>query len=626
MRLYTKIALTLGVTGLICTLASVVAVAFIVVPQYLKMDREAALANGARAYEFLQSETDKSMSSVGDWGHWDDTFAFAKTLDKEYIASNLKQEDLETILVDEYVLADYDGTIRFEHAANQSEDAPRVPFAGLKSVPKAHWTDASKFSDREVRAGIALTAAGPAIVTLTAITDSNGGGPSPGVLMFVRMVDEEILAALRKKTRLDFTLEPVGEKAKPPASAEAAVIGAAKDVPARLIKHADRIEAQVVLKDLSGAPSYVLSVSTPPRFANMAVATMWSTLALLLLIGAIAGFVVAAFMRRVITAPLEHIIAHTKAISSTGNLDSGLNLRRRDEIGMLGDAFDAMLADLRRTRAALQEQSFVSGMANIAAEMLHNIRNTLSPVSAAVWKGRESLKDLKTDRLIQAGETLAGETIEPEKKTKLAEYIAASARHINDRCRTAEAEFETINGFTHQIELVLKHHEELSRGVRAIEDVRLADVVEAAAKLARQSRKPAIEVVVAPSLERLRPVSAERVVLIQVLGNLVVNAIQAIERAGATHGRIAFDARDTGRDVELTITDNGVGIAPEHLVAVFERGFTSRPGQGSGLGLHYCATSLGVMGGSIGAESAGPGRGATFRLRLPVAREQDKAA
>ena len=224
MRLYTKIALTLGVTGLICTLASVVAVAFIVVPQYLKMDREAALANGARAYEFLQSETDKSMSSVGDWGHWDDTFAFAKTLDKEYIASNLKQEDLETILVDEYVLADYDGTIRFEHAANQSEDAPRVPFAGLKSVPKAHWTDASKFSDREVRAGIALTAAGPAIVALTAITDSNGGGPSPGVLMFVRMVDEEILAALRKKTRLDFALEPVGEKAKPPANAEAAVI------------------------------------------------------------------------------------------------------------------------------------------------------------------------------------------------------------------------------------------------------------------------------------------------------------------------------------------------------------------------------------------------------------------
>lgn len=625
MRLYTKIALTLAVTGLVCTLASVVAVAFIVVPQYLAMDRGTALANAGRVYEFLQSEMDKSVSSVGDWGHWDDTFAFAKTLTRDYIASNLKQEDLETILVDEYVLADYDGAIRFEHAANQAKDAPRVPFAGLKSVPQAHWMDARKLAAREAKAGFAHTAAGPAIVALTAITDSNGQGPSPGVLMFVRLVDDELLTELREKTRLDFKITPAA-RGTAPKDAEVAMIGVANDVPARVIKHDDQIEAQVVLEDLSGASSYVLSVSTPSRFADMAVATLWSTLGLLLLIGAISGLVVAAFMRRVITGPLEHIIAHTKAISLTGNLDTGLNLRRSDEIGMLGEAFDTMLTDLRRARSALQEQSFVSGMANIAAEMLHNIRNTLSPVAAAIWKGRESLKEVKTERLAQAGEALANAAVEAEKKAKLAEYVAASARHISERCRSAEAEFETINGFTHQIDLVLKHHEELSRGVRIVESVPLADVVEGAAKLARQSRQPPIEVVVSDALARMPAVSAQRVVLLQVLGNLVVNAIQAIERAGSAQGRIVFDARTRDGMVELSVSDNGAGIAGEHLSALFQRGFTSRPEKGSGLGLHYCATSLGAMGGAIKAESAGPGQGATFRLTLPVAAAKDQAA
>jgi two-component system, NtrC family, sensor kinase len=626
MRLYTKIALTLAVTGIVCTLASVLAVAAIVVPQYLEMDRSAALTNAGRVYEFLQSEMDTAASYARDWGHWDDTFEFAKKQNKAFIEKNLKQEDLETIKVDEFVIAGANGVVAFEHKANPAADAPPVPFTGAKTIPQAHWTDTSRFTERESRAAVALTRTGPAIVSLTGITDSNGKGPSPGTLLFVRNMDETFLTAVREKTRLDFALTPATKATPAPEDADNATIGKTNETPVLLINRDDTIEARIILTDVSGAPSYALSVTTPTRFWSMGRAAMWSTLGLLLLIGAAAGLSVAAFMRRVITGPLEKIIAHTKLISSTGNLDKGLHLNRSDEIGMLADAFDAMLDDVRRARSALQEQSFVSGMANIAAEMLHNIRNTLSPVAAAIWKGRESLKDLKTDRLVQAGEALANTAVEAEKKAKLAEYVSASARHISERCKSAEAEFETINGFAHQIELVLKHHEELSRGVRVVEDVDLADVADKAANLARQSQQPPIVVVITPAVATLPAVSAERVVLLQVLGNLVINAVQAIERAGVARGQITIDARHAGDDVELTVADNGAGIAPEHMPMLFQRGFTLRPGVGSGLGLHYCATSLGAAGGSIKAESAGENQGATFRLRLPAAIQKEKAA
>jgi len=439
-------------------------------------------------------------------------------------------------------------------------------------------------------------------------------------------MDAAFLNAVREKTRLNFTLTPAAKAAPAPKNASDAAIGKDNEIPVVLIDGGDNIEARVILTDVSGAPSYALSVATPARFWNMGLTAIWSTLGLLLLIVTASGLAVAGVMRHVVTAPLERIIAHTKRISSTGNLDGALHLKRSDEIGMLADAFDAMLGDVRRARTALQEQSFASGMANLAAEMLHNIRNTLSPVAAAIWKGRESLKDLKTDRLIQAGEALADGAVEAERKAKLAEYVAASARHISDRCKTAEAEFETINGFTHQIELVLKHHEELSRGVRVIEGVDLAEVAEKAAKLARQSLKPPIDVVITPAVTALPRASAERVVLLQVLGNLVINAVQAIERAGVDRGSITFDARQIGGDMELTVADNGAGITPEHMASLFQRGFTTRPGSGSGLGLHYCATSLGAIGGSIKAESLGGGQGATFRLRLPAAVQKEIAA
>ena len=69
-----------------------------------------------------------------------------------------------------------------------------------------------------------------------------------------------------------------------------------------------------------------------------------------------------------------------------------------------------------------------------------------------------------------------------------------------------------------------------------------------------------------------------------------------------------------------------MGIAPEMLTRIFQYGFTTRE-EGHGFGLHSSALAAQEMGGSLTAHSEGPGRGATFILKLPyqpaLARERD---
>jgi len=65
------------------------------------------------------------------------------------------------------------------------------------------------------------------------------------------------------------------------------------------------------------------------------------------------------------------------------------------------------------------------------------------------------------------------------------------------------------------------------------------------------------------------------------------------------------------------VSDNGMGIAAEHLTRVFAHGFTTRP-DGHGFGLHSCVLAAQDMGGTLVAHSEGPGRGATFTLDLPL--------
>lgn len=109
--------------------------------------------------------------------------------------------------------------------------------------------------------------------------------------------------------------------------------------------------------------------------------------------------------------------------------------------------------------------------------------------------------------------------------------------------------------------------------------------------------------------------------LVQVLHNLLDNA----SKFSPHGGRIDVGARVEGPVVAIRVTDHGVGIAPGALETIFDlfeqRGASGGPPTGGfGLGLAICRTFVELHGGRISAESGGPGHGATFTVRLPIAR------
>jgi C4-dicarboxylate-specific signal transduction histidine kinase len=70
--------------------------------------------------------------------------------------------------------------------------------------------------------------------------------------------------------------------------------------------------------------------------------------------------------------------------------------------------------------------------------------------------------------------------------------------------------------------------------------------------------------------------------------------------------------------VKIIVRDNGIGIAPDHLVKIFTSGFTTKR-DGHGFGLHSGANAAKEIGGSLTAQSDGVGLGASFILELPAA-------
>jgi signal transduction histidine kinase len=123
---------------------------------------------------------------------------------------------------------------------------------------------------------------------------------------------------------------------------------------------------------------------------------------------------------------------------------------------------------------------------------------------------------------------------------------------------------------------------------------------------------------IAPGLPR---VMADEKRLRQVLINLVTNAVKFKEREGS----VSIAAHMTGGSIAITVTDTGIGIAPEDIDRAFEpfvqlEASLSRRFGGSGLGLHLARTLARAMGFKLTLDSE-QGRGTTATLIIPADRQ-----
>ncbi|NIL92866.1 MAG: HAMP domain-containing protein [Woeseiaceae bacterium] len=614
-----KVSLRLSLAMTVFIVGVFLILRVVITPAFEKLELKAAHADLVRADQAIQTDIDNLKAITLDWGLWDDIYEYAAGRNQGFQRSNLDRSTLENLGLDMLAIYEFGGRLKWGELHYEGEDIPLEKLELLGAGQPAAKLLTEHATPDSGALGIVNTALGPMIISSQPILHNNGSGPVAGTLIMAQFANEARLERLRARTEVDMTWMLV----------EQYVIEGEhelSDIPiGELPVHLSDgfVTNCIVRADILGNPYLLVSTKTPRAISALGSRTASAALLFLVTAGVLLIVLLWWFMKRTIIQPIDLLVDHINKIRKSGDLNDKLNLDSDDELGILAMQYDKLTSEVHETRAALLQQSFKAGKADTAAEVLHNIRNAMTPMINGLDRLGKAFKITDSLHVKEAVENLSDPDCDPAKAEKFVQYLDASFDRIGTVHAEASEDLKVVSSQARQVEGILTDQEKFTNVAPVSESLVIDEVIEEASLVIPKDSSTEIEVEMTDELEKFRVV-AHRIDLLQVLSNLILNAYESIQRAGRAGGKISLRACETVIDeinmVQLTVCDNGTGFDEEIRNKVFQRGFTSKSkGDTRGLGLHWCANAVSSMGGRIFADSKGEGQGAEFHVLLPAA-------
>jgi sensor domain CHASE-containing protein len=618
LSLQQKVSLTLlAVMGSMVLLTYLV-LSTTVAPAFADLELATAEKNIRRVERAIQNDLENLSTVVGDWAPWDDAHSYARGENPAFPKSNLDLPTMANLGVDLLVIYDLKGEALWRHLLHDGETAD-VDSLGILNTDNPNSAKLIYHSDIDSRVeGLVQTALGPMQLSSRPIITSAKTGPIAGTMLMGIFFDTASRESLQERTEVSLRWHLLGNNSFADAALEERIVNAGGRSFTFEVTDSE-VQAFGLLTDLFGEPMLILQADTPRRISALGRKTVSGALLFLLGAGVVVAVVTWFLLRGIIVLPLERLANHITGIRESGDLSLRLNESRSDEIGALALEFDKMTLEVHDARRQLLDQSFKAGKADTAAEVLHNIRNAMTPLINGIDRLSKNFRFAGGLRVHQATAELADPECQPDRRPKLLQYIESAFSHVQKTGEDAINDLQVASRQARQVEAILSDQERYANVAPVLETLEVHSVIEEAALVIPDLNKPGVQLDIQPDLHEFS-VQAHHVGLVQVLGNLLLNAYESILRSQAKAGSIGVTASREqvgGQDmVRVSVTDSGCGFGPEVKANIFQRGFSSKEGHQRGLGLHWCANALSNMGGRISAESEGPQLGAAFHVML----------
>ncbi len=281
---------------------------------------------------------------------------------------------------------------------------------------------------------------------------------------------------------------------------------------------------------------------------------------------------------------------------------------------------------LKETQNQLIQQAHEAGLAEMAVGILHNIGNAITPAKVNTSMLAKQLHDSFVRRnILHIMEQFMGamadtEKISEEERERLLSIIRLLPGSVEEEYDRIADDIKKIQDKHEHIEDIIRLQMSYARIATEQEVVNINVLVEDALKL-QDDVIINKDVILIKDLGDIPDVRLERAKLIQIIVNLIKNAVESMETNNSLENLLTLSTwheKGAQEYVGFSVKDSGIGFEEKEREKMFTFGFSTKQ-RGTGFGLHSCANYLIANKGSITARSKGTNKGAEFVIKLPVA-------
>ncbi len=307
-----------------------------------------------------------------------------------------------------------------------------------------------------------------------------------------------------------------------------------------------------------------------------------------------------------------------------------LDLERAD-LREANHNLDKSLKELRDAQASLVQQRAVmlevsrrAGMADVATGVLHNVGNILNSINVSVQVTAERLSELRTKgltRVLELLESRESKQTEDSQLERIVNYLQQLLNYLNTEKTSLVGEVMSMQLHIDHIKQIIGKQQDYAIAIGMFEPCNVVEIADDALSLALDSFNR-YDIEVTRLYDTVPVAQLDRHKVLQIMVNLISNAVYAVKTSKALRREIHVRVENpTELRLRISIRDNGVGIAANHLPRLFTHGFTTKE-SGHGFGLHASAIAAKEIGAELRGSSPGIDQGATFILDLPLVAER----
>jgi len=526
---------------------------------YVRLEDAQVRHNVQRLLFAIQSELSSINKTTGDYSAWDDTYAFIRNKNTEYITSNLQDSLFTNQRLNFIIFFDAFRNVVFARAfdlnSSQSITFPSslLSYLAADDLLQAHENTTSS------TVGIINGPNFPIMVASQPIVTSEYQGPIRGTLimgLYLDGLETEHLASIT-----GVALNVIWGLQMPQN------VVSMLDGSIQIKVRGDWLEGSVLLKDIEGQPSVIVESDMHRDIYTQGITTVQNFLWMTLLEGAVFALITMVVMHTEVLSRVSGLSEHLEEIGKRGDSSNRLPAdKHADELASLTGNINRMLEQIQTSNERVAQSERLAAIGQLALMVGHDLRNPLQSMTLAVHGLRNGNhpNDIHSKLIRNIEESI--------------EYADRIVRNLSD--------------YSSELQLNL-------------EPTRIISIIKRAIASSQVPRKIRIKLPENDYIVTVDPTAMQRVLV-----NLVRNACDAMPQGG----ELAINTSRSDGSLQIDISDTGTGV-PRHVIQNLGKPLQTTKARGLGLGLAISKRIVEAHGGSLSGESF-DGKGSNFRVTI----------